>query len=120
MGKEACFRTSKHRQHNVLRFAEFDTIANAERARERLDGHMLEQCHYSSVTKPRGGLVCDFAKDGMPKRRTGFQKNKQPHPQPPPQQASGGVSLTPPMRMMPEVVLPSMTGYGQDEHKEPV
>jgi len=85
------FRIPKQRQYNLLCFAEFDTIANAVRARERLDGHMLEQCH-SSMPKLRNGLVCDFA--GIPKER---KQNKHPHPQPTPQQAPG---------------------YGQDEHKE--
>lgn len=58
---EVRFRTPKQRHFNLICFAEFDTIQNAIKARENLDGYMVEQCLYSTVPKLRNGLVCDFA-----------------------------------------------------------
>lgn len=60
---EVRFRTPKQRHFNLIVFAEFDTILNAVKARENLDGYMVEQCLYSTVPKLRNGLVCDFAGD---------------------------------------------------------
>jgi len=58
---EVRFRTPKQRHFNLICFAEFDTIPNAIKARENLDGYMVEACLYSDVPKLRNGLVCDFA-----------------------------------------------------------